>query len=126
MHVPFDYNTAPLPIAKYNPIMEFGKVIKYVWGKSQKKEYKIHFCFPVLQHLTRPFFQHGFLLPERYQAAEQGMPRRHQDHAGHSTRSEREGVNCNGSYSAWDTLLLNADMQNKTAENCFVGAFTAR
>ena len=38
MHVPFDYKTAPLLIAKYNPIMEFGKVIKYVWGKSQKKE----------------------------------------------------------------------------------------
>lgn len=66
MHVPFDYKVAPLLIAKYNPIMEFGKVIKYVYMKSQKREHKIHFRFLVPEHWTRPFFQHGFLLPGRY------------------------------------------------------------
>lgn len=52
MHVPFDYKVPPLLIAKYNPIMEFGKVIKYVYVKSQKREHKIHFRFPVPEHWT--------------------------------------------------------------------------
>lgn len=125
MHVPFDYKIAPLLIAKYNLIMEFGKVIKYVWVKSQRKEHKVHFCVPDLEELTGPFSQHGFLLSGKYERQSKECHRWHQDHVA-SSRSEREGVNCNRSYSAWHTLLLNADMQNKTVESYFGGAFTAR
>lgn len=45
MHVPFDYKIAPLLIAKYNPIMEIGKVLKYVYVKSQKREHQIISAF---------------------------------------------------------------------------------
>lgn len=73
-HVPFDHKIAPLLLAKYDPIMEVGKFIKYFWLPRQKKGRKVHFCFLVLEHLAHPFFQHGFLLSGRCYAAEQEMP----------------------------------------------------
>lgn len=81
----------------YNSVMEFGKVVQYFPVKRQRKEHTVHSHVAVLEHQAHPFLQHGFLLSRRRWAAEQVMLCRHQDHADHITRSEREGVNCNRS-----------------------------
>lgn len=46
MHIPFNYKIAPLLIAKYNRIMEFGKIIKYFQVKRWKKHIKYISTFP--------------------------------------------------------------------------------